>query len=98
MRATSSVQEQVGGSHKKFSGGERGARGRVRLLTTRGPAELGKVASGSATQGLWLGDRKMGSQVIGEDRSRLARRGTAGEVRRGGRRASDRTKEGSTKI
>ena len=28
----------------------------------------------------------MGSQVIGEDRSRLLGRGTAGEVRRGGRR------------
>ena len=31
----------------------------------------GKVASGSATQGLWLGNRKVGSQVIGKNRSRL---------------------------
>ena len=35
----------------------------------------------------------MGSQVIGEDRSQLPRRATVGEIRRGGRRASDRTKE-----
>ena len=34
------------------------------------------VASGSATQGLWLGDRKVGSQVIDEDGSRLLQRGT----------------------
>ena len=44
------------------------------------------------TTGLWLEDRKVGSQVIGEDRSRLSGRGTVGEVRRGGRRTSDRTK------
>ena len=61
------------------------ATGRVRLLRARGPAELGKVASGSATLVLWLGDRKVGSQVIGKDRSRLPGRGTVGEVRRGGR-------------
>ena len=35
----------------------------------------------------------MGSQVIGEDRSRLPGRETAREVSRGGIRASDRTKE-----
>ena len=35
--------------------------------------------AGSATQGLWLGDKKvMGAQVIGEDRSRLPRKGTVG--------------------
>ena len=51
----------------------------------RGSAELSEVASGSAGQGLWLGDRKVGSQVIGEDRRRLPGRGTIGEVRRGGR-------------
>ena len=45
----------------------------------RGSAELGKVVSGSATQG------KVGSQVVGKDRIRLFGRGTVGEVRRGGR-------------
>ena len=34
-----------------------------------GSAELGKVASGFALQGLWLGDRKVGSQVIDKDQS-----------------------------
>ena len=56
--------------------------------------ELGKVAPGSAAQSLWLGDRKVGSQVIGEDR--IPGKETVGKVRRGGRqgrRASDRTKE-----
>ena len=69
---------------------------RVRLLRPRGLVDLGKVASGSATQGLWLGDRKVESQIIGENRSQLAGRGTIGEVRRRrrwGRRANDRTKE-----
>ena len=54
----------------------------MRFLTARGLAELGKVVSGSVTLGLWLGDRKVGSQVIGEDQSRLPGRGTVGEVRR----------------
>ena len=56
----------------------------IRLVRARGPTELRKVASGSATQGLWLGDRKVGSQVIGEDQSRLP--GRVGEVRRRERR------------
>ena len=60
---------------------------------SRGSADLGKVVTGSATQSLWLKDREVGSQVIGEDRSRLPVRRTVGEVRRGGKRASDRTKE-----
>ena len=47
------------------------AKGRIRLSRARGSAELGKVASGSAAQGLWLGDRKVGSQVISEDRNRF---------------------------
>ena len=51
----------------KFSGRERKAKGRVRPLRARSLADLGDVASGSATQGLWLEDRKVGSQVIGED-------------------------------
>ena len=35
----------------------------------------------------------MGSQEIGEDRSRLPERKTVGEVRKGGRRTSDRVKK-----
>ena len=69
-------------SRKKFSEEERGAERRMRLLKARGSAELGKEASGSATQGLWLGDRKVGSQIVGEDQSRLLGRRTVGEVRR----------------
>ena len=49
-------QGKVDGGCKKFSGGEGKAKGRVKLLRARGSAELEKVASGSATQGLWLGD------------------------------------------
>ena len=40
--------------------GKRGAKGRVRHLRVRDSAELRKIASGSATQGLWLGDKKSG--------------------------------------
>ena len=56
-------------------------------------ANLGKVASGSITQGLKLRDRKVGSQVSSKDRSRFPGRGTIGKVRRGGRRASNRAKK-----
>ena len=59
----------------------------------RGSAKLREEASGSAMHGLWLGDRRVRSQVIGEDRSRFYGRITVGEVRREERRASDRTKE-----
>ena len=67
----------------KFSGRERRANGRVRLLGARGSAELRKVASGSATQDLWLRNGKVRSQVSGIDRSRFPGRRTVGEVRRG---------------
>ena len=50
--ASGSGGGKVGGSRKKFSGGERRAEGRVRLLRARGSAELRKVTSDSATQGL----------------------------------------------
>ena len=43
----------------------------MRLLRAHGLAELRKVVSGSDTQSPWLGDRKVRSQVIGEDQSRL---------------------------
>ena len=80
----------------KFSESERRAKERVRLHRARGSAELGEVASGSATQSLWLKNGKVRSQVSGIDRSRFAGRRTARKVRRGGRRgrrASDRTKK-----
>ena len=67
-----SDRRMADGSCKKFSWEEGRTKGRVRLLRARGPVELGKVASGSATQGLWPGDRKVGSQVVGEDRSRFS--------------------------
>ena len=86
----------VGGSCKKFSGGESRAKGRVRFLGARGSAELRKVASASATQDLWLRYRKVGSQVTGVDQSRFPERRTVRDIRRGprgGRRTSDRTKK-----
>ena len=39
------------------------------------------VASGSATQSLWLRNRKVGSQVSGVDRSRFPGRRTVGKLR-----------------
>ena len=68
----------------------------MRLLRARGSAELREVASGSATQGLWLRNEKVRSQVSGVDRSRLPGRRTVWEIRGGGRRgrkASDRANE-----
>ena len=50
---------------------QRERRGSKRTNETPQDTWLGKKASGSATQGLWREDRKVGSQVIGEDRSRL---------------------------
>ena len=65
--ASGSGREEDRGSHKKFSRGEKGTKGRVRLLQARSLAELGKVASGFPTQGLWLRDRIVGSQIISKD-------------------------------
>ena len=48
----------------------------MRRLRACGSAELGQVASGSATQYLWLGNRKVGSQVVGKDRNQLPGKGT----------------------
>ena len=59
---------------------ERRAKGRMRILWARASAELRKVASGSATQGLWLRNRKVRSQVSGADRSQLPRRKTVREL------------------
>ena len=43
----------------------------MRLHRARGSAELREVASGSATQSLWLRNGKVGSQVSGIDRIRF---------------------------
>ena len=43
----------------------------MRLHRVRGSAELREVASGSATQSLWLRNGKVESQVSGVDRSRF---------------------------
>ena len=51
--------------------------------TWHGGAQKG--SSGSATQGLWLRNGKMGFQVSGVDRSQFAGRGTVREVKRRGR-------------
>ena len=56
----------------KFSGRERRAKRQVRLHRARGTAELREVASGSATQGIWLRNGKVRSQVSGIDRSRFS--------------------------
>ena len=87
------MQAMRGGSRKKFSGRERRAKARVRLLQARGSVELGKVASGSATQGLWLRNGKVGSQVNAIDRSQFPGRRTVRKVRRRGRLASNRAKK-----
>ena len=54
----------------------------MRLLWARGSAELGKVASGSATQGLWLGGRKVDLKYSAKteaDSLREEQLGTLGE-------------------
>ena len=67
----------------KFSGREWRAKERVGFLRARGTAELREVASGSATQDLWLRNGKERSQLSGVDRSRFPGRRTVGKVRRG---------------
>ena len=74
--ASGSGGGKVGGSCKKFSGVERRAEGLVRLFRACDSAELREVASGSAMQGLWLRNKKVGSQVIGKDRTQFPGRGT----------------------
>ena len=79
-------EERLEAVARNSVGEKEGAKGRVRLLQARVSVELRKVVSGSATQGLWLGDRKVGSQVVGKDQSQFPGRRTVGETRRGGRR------------
>ena len=52
----------------------------MRLHRERGSAELRKVASGSATQGLGLKNRKEGFQVSGIDQSQFPGRRAVGEL------------------
>ena len=78
-------KREVCGSRNNCSGGEGIAKRQMKLLRARGTVELGKVSSGSATHGLWLGDRKVEYQVVGKDRSRLLRRGTVMKVRKEGK-------------
>ena len=73
----------------KFSRRKRRAKERVRLHRARGSAELREVASGSATQGLWLRNGKVRSQASGIDRSQFPGRRTVRKVRRGGRREGE---------
>ena len=67
------------------------------LFMAYGSAELGQVASGSATQSLCLGNRKVGSQVVGVDRSRIPRRGAVGKEEEG-RKKSQRQNEGKNRL
>ena len=62
-----SGREEVCGNRKNFSGREGIEESGMRLLGARGPSELGKVAFGSAMQDLWLGDEKVGTQVVNVD-------------------------------
>ena len=80
--ASGSGRAEVCGSREKLSGGERGAERQMRLLKARGLKKLVEVISGSATQGLWLENRKVGFQVVGNDRNRLPEKGTVGQIRR----------------
>ena len=57
----------------------------VIFLKICGLAGFEQVFSGSTTQGLCLGDRKVRSQVLGVDQSRLHRKRAVGKVRRKGR-------------
>ena len=61
----------------------------MRLLRTCGLAELVQVASGFATQSLWLRNGKVGSQVISEDQNQLPGRERVGEVRGGKKPATE---------
>ena len=59
--ASGEGREEVCCSREKFSRVEGRANGCVRLFRAPGLMELRKVASGSAMQSFWLGDRKVGS-------------------------------------
>ena len=63
--ARGSAREEVGGSHKKFSGRERRANGQVRRLRGSGMTKLREIASGSATGSL---AEKQKSDISGKQR------------------------------
>ena len=67
MWTSVSGRGEVCGNRKNFSGREGIAESGTRLLRARGLSELGKVAFGSATQGIWLGDEKVGTQIVNVD-------------------------------
>ena len=52
----------------------------MRLHRAHGSAELREVASGSATQGLWLRNGKVRRQISGIARSRFPGRRTVGKL------------------
>ena len=66
----------------------------MKHLKARGPSKLGQVASGSAVQGLWLENRKVGSSVVGVDRCLLPRRRAVGKDRRKMRKKNKRQNVG----
>ena len=70
----------------------------MRLFETRSPTELRLVASSSATQSLWLRDRKVRSQIVGKNRRRHPEIGAVGEVMGGGRRKSRASNGARNKI
>ena len=55
----------------------------MRLFRACGSARLGQVTSDFAARRLWLGNRKVRSQVVGEDLRQFPGRRTVGQVRRG---------------
>ena len=69
MWASGSRRGEVGGSSKKFNVRKRRAERRVRVPRACGMVELKMVASGSATQGLWLRNGKVRSQVSSADQA-----------------------------
>ena len=52
-------EERLEAAARNSAGREKRAEEQVRLIKARGLAELGRVASGSAMQDLWLRDRKV---------------------------------------
>ena len=54
-------EERLEAAARNSAGKKKRAKGQVRLLRARGSAELRDVASGSATQVLWLRNEKVGS-------------------------------------
>ena len=60
-------EERLEAAARNLAGKKVEQKDKMRLLRARGSTEFGKVASDSAKQSLWLGDRRVGSHVIAED-------------------------------